>query len=131
MKKLIAMACLMLAASPMTFAQDQAKDEAKKSAPAAAPAPKADAPKADAPKADASKADASKAEKAKKDGCRCPFFRVPNGQSRMIQWNGRLENILEGTGVLPRDEISLLGQRHGLQNREFRGHVHVPLFGFT
>lgn len=66
MKKLIAMACFMLAASPLAFAQDKAKDDAKKAAPAAAAtpitpaAPAAPAAKADAPKADTAKGDKDK-----------------------------------------------------------------------
>ena len=43
MKKLIAMACFMLAASPLAFAQDKTKDAMTKAAPAAEAPAKAEA----------------------------------------------------------------------------------------
>jgi hypothetical protein len=67
MKKLIAMACFMLAASPLAFAQDKGKDAAPAAAPAKVEAPKVEAPKVEAPKADAPKAEAKKTEKARKE----------------------------------------------------------------
>ena len=62
MKKLIAMTCFMLAASPL-FAQDKAKDDAKKAAPAVT-APAAAPAKTDAPKAEKAKKERTEAQKA-------------------------------------------------------------------
>jgi hypothetical protein len=65
MKKLIAMMCFMLAASPLAFAQDKGKDGAKKAAPAAEV--KAEKRKDADKKSAMRKGDEKKAKKDKKD----------------------------------------------------------------
>lgn len=65
MRKLIAVVCFMLAASPLAFAQDKGKDDAKKAVPAAEV--KADKGKDAGKKPEKSKGDEKKAVKAKKE----------------------------------------------------------------
>lgn len=69
MKTLIAMVCFMLAASPLAFAQDKAKDDTKKGAPAAEvrAEPKADKGKDAEKKSEKSKGDDKKADQPKKE----------------------------------------------------------------
>ena len=66
MKKLIAMVCFMMAATPLAFAQDKAKDDAKKAAPVAEV--KADKGK-DAEKAKKERTPAQKANDARLKDC--------------------------------------------------------------
>ena len=65
MNKLIAMMCFMVAALPLAFAQDKAKDDTRKAAPAAEV--KAGTGKDADKKSEKSKGDEKKVEKAKRE----------------------------------------------------------------